>query len=150
MVLVVKYEKIHDIGKLIFKIILGLIFGVILLHIIGISVFLITDRIAFDNSRSEGYKIAQQLVKSKKLTKMNYDEIIELLNDYHGECDDFARYIREYDTYTYDSGRRINLHVVKCHGGSAYSEYSTREDYIFQVTFDENMNVYSVSHYTLI
>lgn len=139
-----KLEALHDAGKFIIKVIFILILSLILFFVFAVSVFLVVDAISFRSSQSEGYKIAQKLVKSKKLTKMNYDEVIELLNDYHEECKDFADYIYETDNYDGDGSY---IYIIKCHGGSAYAGGGPITDYIFCVTFDENKNFQSVGHY---
>ena len=135
-------EKLHDAVKFTIKVIFILILSVILFFVLAVSAFLIADAISFRSSQSEGYKIAHKLANSNKLKGMDYDNVIELLNEYHEECEDFGGNIRGGDNRF--SGES---YTVKCDGGSAYGDWGPVTEYVFQITFDGNDNVTDVNHY---
>ncbi|MCH5193324.1 MAG: hypothetical protein J1F11_05130 [Oscillospiraceae bacterium] len=136
-------EKAYDIVIMILKIVFGLTIGFFILRT---GVFIISGIASDVNSRSDGYKLAEKIVKSEKLIGMTYNDVIDVLNEYHGECEDFGGGV--YETDGHDSDGSFS-HYIKCKGGSANTPYGTFSEYTFQVKFDRDGYVKSVSHYCM-
>ena len=67
--------------------------------ILPMLIYVSIDYMFFFNSRSDGYKAVENLVKSKQLVGMNYSDVVELLSEYGEQYNDVghSEYYKQYD-----------------------------------------------------